>query len=124
VSTMTTEQTSRTFRVALTVLLLAAAAFCSLQTFRWMTSYSAWYGLPSEAQNTQMAGFWWKLYLGILVLLEAATVAIVWSLVELRQADMSEFLKQLARFAMAVGVTVAGTGVFMGLMVFVFRKIS
>jgi hypothetical protein len=121
---MMTEQTSRTLRSGVTVLMLAAAAFCSLQTFRWLTSYSAWYGLPSEAQNTQTAAFWWKLYLGTLVLLEAATVAIVWSLVQLRQADMSQFLKSLARFAMAVGVTVAGTSIFVGLLIFVFRKIS
>lgn len=121
---MISAQASRTLRVGLTVLMLAASAYCALQTFRWTTSYSAWYGLPGEAQDMEKAAFWSKLYLSSLVVLEAANVAVVWSLVQLRQADMSEFLKGLARFGMAVGVTLVGTGVFLGLMILVFRRVT
>ncbi len=120
---MITEQTSRNLRVGITILLMAASAVCALKYSWWAAGYSGWYGLPGYAQDLRIAAtranfYWWSV-----IVLQAATVAVVWSLVQLQQADMSQFLKRLARFAMALGVTVVGTGVFVGLLILVFRKV-
>jgi hypothetical protein len=114
-------QTSRAVRVGLTLALMAASAICALKYTWWAACYSGWYGLPGYAQQLKDASMRANLYWWSVVVLEVASIAVVWSLVRLRAADMPQILKQLARLGTAAGVTATGTGIFLGLMILLRR---
>lgn len=107
----------RGVRAALVFVMLVLAALCSLEIFRWETSYSAWFGNRSEAQNMATAAFWIKFYVATLIMLEVSAIATVWNLLRLQDVEMSMFLRLLARFGLSVGVAVAGTGVLVAVIV-------
>ena len=111
---MIKEKTSRTFRIALAAALMAASAVCLLKYSWWAACYSGWYGLQDYAQQLRDASIRVNIYWWSVVVLEAASVGVVWSLIEFRAADMPPFLKRLARFGAALILTAIGTGIFLG----------
>jgi hypothetical protein len=121
---MTTEQTLRRLRVGVTVVFMAAAAFCVLKYLWWAACYSGWYGLPGYAQQLRDASIRANVYWWSVMVLEAPSVGVVWSLVQFRGADMSQLLRRLARFGAALGVTAIGTGIFLGVMIVIRRSAS
>jgi hypothetical protein len=59
-----------------------------------------------------MAGARASFYRLSVVVLEAATGAAVWSLMRLRNSDLSQFLKYAARSGTSAGIAITGTALF------------
>lgn len=86
---------------------MTAAANCFLKYVWWTACYSAWRGIPKLAAQWQAAGARASFYGWSLLILEVASVALVFLLIRSRSGIVGNGLRLVASAA----ITVAGTGV-------------
>jgi hypothetical protein len=107
-----TDNPSRILRLAAAVALMALAANCFLKYLWWTACYGAWYGIPKLAEQWKAAGARASFNGWSLILLDAASVAVLFSLIRLRSIETSTFLKSAVRLALSLTITIAGTAAF------------
>jgi hypothetical protein len=103
------DNTSRTLRLVAALALTALAANCFLKYLWWTACYSAWYGIPKLAEQWKAAGANASFNGWSLIALDAASVAIFFSLITLRSTSLSGFFKNGVRLAASLATTIAGT---------------
>jgi len=89
------------------LVLMTIAANCFLKYLWWTACYSAWSGIPKLAEQWRRAGVRASFFGWSVILLELASLVIVFSLIRLRSAVL---LRNLFRVILSLIVTVAGTG--------------
>jgi hypothetical protein len=91
---------------------MGISAVCFLRYAWWAACYSGWYGLPSYAQQLRVAAARASFYFWSVIVLQFATLVVMWSLIRLRYTELSEFLKYGTRLGGSVAITIAGTALF------------
>lgn len=99
---------SRALGIVGAAVLMAAAANSFLKYLWWTACYSAWTGIPKLAAQWRAAGARVSMYGWSLIVLELASVAVVFSVIRSRQAGHS--FGNAGRLAVSLMITVAGTG--------------
>ena len=89
------------------LVLMAVAANCFLKYLWWTACYSAWSGIPKLAEQWKRAGVRASFFGWSVILLELASLVIIFSLIRLRSVVL---LRNLFRVILSVILTVAGTG--------------
>jgi len=104
-----THRTSQIFRTLLATALMAVAANCFLKYLWWTACYSAWSGIPKLTERWKAAGAraWFNGW--SLMVLDAVSVALLFSLIPLRSIEISTPLRNALRLAMSLICTIAGT---------------
>jgi hypothetical protein len=103
------DNTSRILRLLAALALMALAANYFLKYLWWTACYSAWYGIPKLAEQWKLAGSNASFNGWSLIALDAASVALLFSLITLRSTSLSGFLKNGVRLAASLTTTIAGT---------------
>jgi hypothetical protein len=98
------------FRIALALALTTTAANCFLKYLWWTACYSAWAGIPKLAAQWRAAGARSSFYGWTVIVLELATVILLYTAISLRQVTFSPFLRTALRLVASVTLTVLGTG--------------
>jgi hypothetical protein len=106
------DNTSRIVRFVAALTLMALAANCFLKYLWWTACYSAWYGIPKLAEQWKAAGANVSFNGWSLIALDAASVAIFFSLITLQSTSLSGFFKNGVRLALSLTFSIAGTGAF------------
>jgi hypothetical protein len=91
---------------------MALAANCFLKYLWWTACYSAWYGIPKLAAQWKAAGARASFNGWSFLVLDAASVAVLFSLIRLRSIETSAFLKNTVRLALSLTFTIAVTAAF------------
>ena len=104
-----TSNTSQILRLTTVLALMALAANCFLKYLWWTACYSAWYGIPKLTEQWKAAGANASFNGWSLIALDAASVAIFFSLITLRSTSLSGLFKNGARLAASLATTIAGT---------------
>ena len=86
---------------------MTAAANCFLKYVWWTACYSAWRGIPKLASQWQAAGTRASFYGWSLLILELASIALVFILIRSRSGGM---LGNGLRLIASVAIAIAGTG--------------
>lgn len=89
------------------LVLMAIAANCFLKYLWWTACYSAWSGIPKLAEQWRRAGVRASFFGWSVILLELASLVIVFGLIRLRSVVV---LRNLFRVVLALILTVAATG--------------
>lgn len=87
---------------------MTAAANCFLKYVWWTACYSAWRGIPKLAAQWQAAGTRASFYGWSLLILEVASVAILFILLRSRSGGA---VGNGLRLVASAGITLVGTGV-------------
>lgn len=96
-------------RTALALALMATAANCFLKYLWWTACYSAWSGIPKMAAQWRAAGARSSFYGWSVILLELASIGLLYTAIRLRKVNPSPLrtgLRAVASFTM----TIIGTG--------------
>jgi hypothetical protein len=108
------KRTSRTassiLRIALALALITTAANCFLKYLWWTACYSAWAGIPNLAPQWRAAGARSSFYGWTVVVLELASLILLYTAIRLGQVTFSSFLRTALRLAASLTITVIGTG--------------
>jgi len=107
-----TDNISRILRLAAAIALMALAANCFLKYLWWTACYSAWYGIPKLAEQWKAAGARASFNGWSLIVLDAASIAVLCGLIRLRSIETSAFFKNATRLALSLTITIAGTAAF------------
>ena len=107
-----TDNTSRILKLAIAVALIALAANCFLKYLWWTACYSAWYGIPKMTAQWKEAGFNASFNGWSFIALDAASVAVLFSLIRLRSVELSWSVKSAMRLTASLAMTIAGTALF------------
>lgn len=102
--------TSPILRIALALALITTAANCFLKYLWWTACYSAWAGIPRLAAQWRAAGARSSFYGWTVILLELATLILLYTAISLRQVTFSTFLRTALRLVASLALTVLGTG--------------
>jgi hypothetical protein len=111
-STPEQKQAFRGVRFTLVAVLMAVSANCFLKYLWWTACYSAWNGIPKLAEQWKAAGSRASFNGWSFIVLEIASITIIFALIRLRLADMPIFFKNALRLVLSLAVTIAGTGLF------------
>jgi hypothetical protein len=103
------DNTSRILRLVAALALMAFAANCFLKYLWWTACYSAWNGIPKLAEQWRAAGANASFNGWILIVLDATSVAVFFSLITLRSTSLSGFFKNGVRLAASLTTTILGT---------------
>lgn len=103
---------SSILRTLLTAILMVLAANCFLKYLWWTACYSAWSGIPKMADQWKAAGSHATLNGWSFFALDASAVAVLYSLIRLREWSPSGLLKTGVRLTLSLVITIAATGVF------------
>lgn len=106
----TSGTTSPILRIALALALITTAANCFLKYLWWTACYSAWAGIPKMAAQFRAAGARSSFYGWTVIVLELATLILLYTAIRLRQVTISTFLRTALRLAASLTLTVLGTG--------------
>lgn len=106
----TSGTTSPILRIALALALITTAANCFLKYLWWTACYSAWAGIPKLAAQFRAAGARSSFYGWTVIVLELATLILLYTAIRLRQVTISTFLRTALRLAVSLTLTVLGTG--------------
>lgn len=101
---------SGVFRALLALALMAVSASCFLKYMWWTACYSAWNGIPKLAQQWHDAGVRASLNGWGVILLQAAVIVILTSLLKMR--SFSGVLSYAARIGASLLITVPLTTAF------------
>jgi len=101
---------SRIFRSILSFGLMAIAGNCFLKYLWWAAKSSALAGIPKVAAEWQTAGAHATFYGWSLLLLEIASIVVLWSLIRFRSIESFK-LRNLLGFISSAIITIAGTAV-------------
>ena len=104
--------TSRTVRVLIAIAAMALAANCFLKYLWWTACYSAWSGIPKMAEQWRAAGANAAFNGWSVVVLVGVSLALVFSVIQLRTSQMSGLLKTGVRIAISLATTITGTAIF------------
>lgn len=107
----TSGTTSPILRIALALALITTAANCFLKYLWWTACYSAWAGIPKLSAQWRAAGARSSFYGWTVIVLELATLILLYTAIRLRQMTFSSFLRTALRLAASLTLTVIGTGV-------------
>jgi len=107
-----TAKTTGIIRILLTTALMALAANCFLKYLWWTACYSAWAGIPKLAAQWNAAGIRASFNGWSVIVLEAAAIMILFTLIRFRNSPLSGIFKTSLRLAIALPITVAGTAMF------------
>jgi hypothetical protein len=102
--------TSLIFRTALALALMAIAANCFLKYLWWAACYSAWSGLPKFHEQWKAAGANASLNGWSVIVLELASLILVYTAIPLRKVTFSSLLRTTLRIAASLTITIVGTG--------------
>ena|SRR2546423_1186935 len=105
-----TSQASSILRVLVSTALMAAAANCFLKYLWWAACYSAWYGLPKFHEQWKAAGANASFNGWSVIVLEFASVTIMYTSIRLRYVNLSPSIRIGIRIAASLTLTVFGTG--------------
>ena len=97
-------------RIALALALATTAANCFLKYLWWTACYSAWAGIPKLAAQWRAAGARSSFYGWTVIVLELATLILLYTAIRLGQVTFSTFLRTALRLAASFTITVVGTG--------------
>jgi len=106
------DNTSRIFRLATALALMALAANCFLKYLWWTACHSAWDGIPKLAEQWKLAGSNASFNGWSFIALEAATIALLFGVIRLCSIELSGFYRNGVRLALSLTLTIAGTGAF------------
>lgn len=104
--------TSRTVRILIAIAVMALAANCFLKYLWWTACYSAWSGIPRMAEQWRAAGANAAFNGWSVVVLVGVSLALVFSVIQLRTSQMSGLLKTGVRIAISLATTIIGTAIF------------
>jgi len=102
-------QTWFTVRFLAAAALMMAAANCFLKYLWWAANYSAWYGIPKYSERWRAAGARASFYGGALLVLEAAGVATIYSLIRFRSPGLSRPFGKGVRLVAALAIAILGS---------------
>jgi hypothetical protein len=106
----TSGTSSPILRIAVALALITTAANCFLKYLWWTACYSAWAGIPKLAAQWRAAGARSSFYGWTVIVLELATLLLLYTAIRLRQVTFSSFLRTALRLGASLTVTVVGTG--------------
>jgi hypothetical protein len=106
----TSDATSPILRIALALSLKTTAANCFLKYLWWTACYSAWAGIPKLAAQWRAAGARSSFYGWTVIVLELATLLLLYTAIRLRQVTFSAYFRTALRLAASLTITVIGTG--------------
>jgi hypothetical protein len=89
---------------------MATAANCFLKYLWWTACYSAWAGIPKMAAPWRAAGARSSFYGWTVIILELASLILLYTAIRLRQMTFSSLLRTALRVAVSLAITIAGTG--------------
>lgn len=104
-----TDSTSLISRLIATAALTALAANCFLKYLWWTACYSAWSGIPKFAAQWRAAGSNASFNGWSFIVLEAASISVLYTLIRLRSAEISPVVKSAVRFAVSLAIAIAAT---------------
>jgi hypothetical protein len=104
------DATSPILRIALALALITTAANCFLKYLWWTACYSAWAGIPKLVPQWRAAGDRSSFYGWTVIVLELATLILLYTVISLRQVTFSTFLRTALRLVASLTLTVLGTG--------------
>jgi hypothetical protein len=102
--------TSRLLRAVFALALMAIAANCFLKYLWWAACYSAWSGLPKFHEQWRAAGVNASLNGWSVIILELASLILVYTAIRLRKVTFSSLLRTTLRVAASLTITIVGTG--------------
>jgi hypothetical protein len=105
-------RTSRILRFAVSAALMALAANCFLKYLWWTACYSAWQGIPKLANQWRLAGTRASFNGWSVIVLEFASVAVLFTVLRGRSSSTSGFLTTVPRLILSFVITIALTGLF------------
>jgi hypothetical protein len=97
-------------RIALALALATTAANCFLKYLWWTACYSAWAGIPKLAAQWRAAGTRSSFYGWSVLILDLASLTLLYSAIRLCNVTFSSTLKTALRLAASFTITVVGTG--------------
>jgi len=106
----TSGNTFPVLRIALALALITTAANCFLKYLWWTACYSAWAGIPKLSAQWRAAGARSSFYGWSVILMELATLILLYSAIRLRQLTFSSISRTVLRLAASLILTVVGTG--------------
>ena len=89
--------------------LMTVAANCFLKYLWWAANYSAWYGIPKYSAQWRTAGARASFYAWALLLLEAASVATIYSLIRVRSTGLSRAFGKGVRLVASLAIAIFGS---------------
>ena len=89
---------------------MATAANCFLKYLWWTACYSAWAGIPKLASQWRAAGARSSFYGWSTILLELATLILLYTAIRLRKVTFSSLFRMALRLAASLTLTLVGTG--------------
>ena len=95
---------------AVAIALMAIAANCFLKYLWWTACYSAWAGIPKLAAQWRAAGARSSFYGWTVIVLDVATLILLYTAIRLRYVTFSTYLRTALRLAASLTLTVLGTG--------------
>ena len=90
--------------------LMLIAANCFLKYLWWTACYSAWAGIPKLASQWRAAGARSSFYGWSVIVLELASLILLYTAIRLGQVTFSTFLRTALRLAASLTISVIGTG--------------
>ena len=102
--------TSLLLRGVFALSLMAMAANCFLKYLWWAACYSAWSGLPKFHEQWKAAGANASLNGWSVIVLELASLILVYTAIPLRKVTFSSLLRTTLRVAASLTITIVGTG--------------
>lgn len=104
--------TSRVLRLAIAIILMALAANSFLSYLWWTACYSAWSGIPKMAEQWKTAGSRATFNGWSVIILEIASIIVVFTMLRSRSSSASGFLTTVPRLILSFVITTALTGLF------------
>jgi glucan phosphoethanolaminetransferase (alkaline phosphatase superfamily) len=102
--------TSRLLRAVFALALMASAANCFLKYLWWAACYSAWSGLPKFHEQWKAAGANASLNGWSAIVLELASLILVYTVIRLHRLTFSNLLRTALRVAASLTITIFATG--------------
>lgn len=88
---------------------MTVAANCFLKYLWWAANYSAWYGIRKYSTQWRAAGARASFYGWAWLVLEAASVATVYSLIRFRSAGLSRSFGKSVRLVASLAIAIFGS---------------
>jgi hypothetical protein len=102
--------TSLLLRAVFALSLMAIAANCFLKYLWWAACYSAWSGLPKFHEQWKAAGANASLNGWSAIVLELASLILVYTVIRLHRLTFSNLLRTALRVAASLTITIFATG--------------
>ena len=104
-----TGQSWFTLRFLAAAALMTVAANCFLKYLWWAANYSAWYGIPKYSAQGRAAGARASFYGWALLVLEAASVSTIYSLIRFRSVGLSRVFGKGLRLVASLAIAIFGS---------------